>query len=176
MPEGPEVEVVRQSLHQTLRKRRITRISVSDKALRRPVTQKDFRFLKGASVKRCLRRGKFLYCFTQANQGFWCRLGMSGKLLWQKKGEPLRPHSHVVMHFEGGQRLAYVDPRRFGELVPFSSLSILEQELQKLGPDPLLWTAPEKHHVSRAMGQTKRQIKVALLDQSLLSGVGNIYA
>ncbi|MBL93306.1 MAG: formamidopyrimidine-DNA glycosylase [Myxococcales bacterium] len=176
MPEGPEVEVVRQSLEEVLLHQRIARVKVSDKALRRPVTQKDFNFLKGAVVQQCLRRGKFLYCLTGPHQGFWCRLGMAGKLLWQNKGAPLRPHSHVVLHFDNGQRLAYVDPRRFGELVPFPSLAMLETELQKLGPDPLSWSEPDKQRVVRALGQTKRQIKVALLDQGILSGVGNIYA
>lgn len=176
MPEGPEVEVVRQSLAEVILHQRISRITVSDKPLRRPVTQRDFRFLKAAAVQQCLRHGKLLYCFTGTNQGFWCRLGMAGKLLWQNKRTPLRPHSHVVMHFENGKRLAYVDPRRFGELVPFSSLSMLKNELQKMGPDPLLWNEAHKQRVARALGQTKRQIKVALLDQGLLAGVGNIYA
>ena len=158
MPEGPEVEVVRQSLEEVLLKQRISRISVSNKPLRRLVSQKDFRFLKGAAVQQCLRKGKFLYCFTAPQQGFWCRLGMAGKLLWQSNKAPLRPHSHVVVYFENGQRLAYVDPRRFGEFVPFSCAAMLETELQKLGPDPLLWNEDDKEGVAGALGQTKHPL------------------
>lgn len=176
MPEGPEVEVIRQGLFDSLLEKRIHKITLSDKKLRRPVALQDFHFLKGATIRNLQRHGKLLVCFTATNQGFWCRLGMAGKLLIQNNGEQLRPHSHVVFHFEHGKRLVYVDPRRFGEVVPFDSLPMLQKELHKLGPDPLLWTDAEKKAVAQSMGKTKRQIKVALLDQNLMAGVGNIYA
>jgi len=176
MPEGPEVEVVRQALADQVKSLQITQIVRSDKALRRPANAEDFQFLKGKPIREIQRHGKLLYFFVEQSKGFWCRLGMAGKLLLQELNAPLRPHTHVLFHLSNGQRLAYVDPRRFGEVVPFQTTHLLETELQKMGPDPLCWTPQEIKQVSQALHRTKRQIKVALLDQSLLAGVGNIYA
>ena len=176
MPEGPEVEVVRAALAQQLPSQIVRDVYVSKKALRRPVQKKDFRFLLGETIQSVKRRGKFLYFMTNDTQGFWCRLGMSGKLLVTKADAPRRPHTHVILFFADGNRLAYVDPRRFGELFPFAEPSVLLQELQRLGPDPLHWNATEQTNVIRASRKTKRQIKVFLLDQTCISGVGNIYA
>ena len=176
MPEGPEVEVIRQALEPAVVGQRIKKISVSNKPLRRTVAPKDFQLLRGQVVQKTQRKGKLLIFWTDDEQGFWCRLGMAGKLLIQTPKDRLRPHSHVVLQLENGTRLAYVDPRRFGEVVPFRAGVQVEQELSRLGPDPLLWKETARQTVAQALGKTKRQIKVALLDQSVLSGVGNIYA
>ena len=77
MPEGPEVEVVRAALAQSLVNEVIQRISLSGKNLRRPIQQKDFKFLTGQRIRSVHRHGKFLYVMTEATQGFWCRLGMN---------------------------------------------------------------------------------------------------
>jgi formamidopyrimidine-DNA glycosylase len=176
MPEGPEVEVVRAALAQSLVNEVIQRISLSGKNLRRPIQQKDFKFLTGQRIRSVHRHGKFLYVMTEATQGFWCRLGMSGKLLFYRKQEAARPHTHVTLHLSSGRRLAYVDPRRFGEFFPFTHLEVLQKELLRLGPDPLHWTTHEQDDIIQKCRHTKRQIKTVLLDQSTISGVGNIYA
>ncbi len=176
MPEGPEVEVVRASLAQEILNETIVKVSLSDKKLRRPVYKKNFQFLLGQSIQKVERRGKLLYVMTNLAQGFWCRLGMSGKLLLWPPRAKSRPHTHVTLHFKSGARLAYVDPRRFGEFFPFSEHAILQTELNRLGPDPLTWSLAEQKQLVRARLKTKRQIKVFLLDQKAISGVGNIYA
>ena len=176
MPEGPEVEVVRASLAKQIINETIVKVTLSNKKLRRPVQKKDFKFLLGQSIKKVSRRGKFLYIMTNTTQGFWCRLGMSGKLLLWSPRDKSRPHTHVVLHLKNGKRLAYVDPRRFGEFFPFAEHAILENELKRLGPDPLSWTSLEQKNIIQARLKTKRQIKVFLLDQNVISGVGNIYA
>jgi formamidopyrimidine-DNA glycosylase len=105
------------------------------------------------------------------------RLGMSGKLLVADKSDAREKHTHVVVPLgDGARELRYVDPRRFGEVVPFKKRAQLDEEKARLGPDPLSFADDDIAWAVGKLKATKRSLKDAVLDQRLFAGVGNIYA
>ncbi len=146
--------------------------------------------LAGCRIKALYRHGKHLAIETQEGPSLCVHLGMSGQVLVQEPTEidreqALRTHTHVVWmldqanitHGVGDQIhkiMLFRDPRRFGGLWSYPSLELLRaSRWSHLGPDALLVQGEE---LSRAIAGSKRAIKAALLDQSVLAGVGNIYA
>ena len=99
-------------------------------------------------------------------------LGMTGNLAPHFAGQPLAKHTHVTLVLDDGRELRYTDPRRFGRMAYLAG-EALAAELQRFGADPLLVSAEE--FAARIRGSRAR-IKALLLDQSVLRGVGNIYA
>lgn len=177
MPEGPEVETVRRTLHPMVEGRRLGEAWVSDLALRRPVRATDFSGLVNQKIIGTGRHGKLLWLDVEKAGGIWVRLGMTGRLLVQRSTEEKHPHTHVVIPLdEGTEELRYVDVRRFGEVVPYADTTLLQAERARMGPDPLTWNEDERVLVATKLKQTQRALKEALLDQSLIAGVGNIYA
>lgn len=177
MPEGPEVETVRRTLQPQVLGRRLGEAWVSAMALRRPVEAADFRVLQGKRVEGTGRHGKLLWLHLEGEGGIWVRLGMTGRLLVQDAKVEKHPHTHVVIPLDDGrEELRYVDVRRFGEVVPYQDAALREAERARMGPDPLTWSEAERRQVAEKFKTTQRTLKEALLDQSLLAGVGNIYA
>jgi formamidopyrimidine-DNA glycosylase len=146
--------------------------------------------LEGAVVCDVARRGKRLAIVTGATDArtgdghpgpSWCldaHLGMTGQFLFlgprQRLPAGLAPHCHATWTLSDGRRLVFCDPRRFGGLRAFPSLAALQHGAWgPLGPDALEVTGTEL--ASRA-GPSRRAVKAALLDQSVVAGVGNIYA
>lgn len=189
MPEGPEVETVRATLAPQLVGQRLGHAWVSPLPLRTPVTAAALAFVAGGEVQAVLRKGKLLW-IELGGQGLMVRLGMTGQLTVERRTKPAQKHTHLRLPLlppEGmvppeqeeqaaGFELRYVDPRRFGEVVPYRSAAELAQVCARMGPDPLSWSDHEKCAVMRGLLSTQRAVKEALLDQRLLSGVGNIYA
>jgi formamidopyrimidine-DNA glycosylase len=189
MPEGPEVETVRQSLVDRVVGATLGRPWVSRQRLRTPVTSKTLAFLDGARVVSFLRKGKTLVVgvvpvatapdasSAPASAGVFVRLGMTGRLLIEPARQRPALHTHVRIPLAGtGTELRFVDPRRFGEVVPWRSLDARDDELARLGPDGLSLSADDRAAVAAALRATQRSIKDALLDQRVVAGVGNIYA
>ena len=179
MPELPEVETVRRTLSPIVGAQ-ITSTWWSGKNLRLD-TPVDLQALRSAGrraeVEAIRRLGKYvLIDLVDRPSVILVHLGMSGRLRHFAKGSPRPKHTHVEWRFEDERLLRYSDPRRFGnvELVERGR----EREhasLAKLGPDPLDdgITGPG---LRQGCQRTARPIKVALLDQSLVAGIGNIYA
>lgn len=177
MPEGPEVETVKRSLEPRVVGRRLGEAWVSPYALRRRVEERALSRLVGRKIVALGRHGKLLWLDVEGGGGLMVRLGMTGRLLVEKKRAPRHPHTHVVFSLdEGASELRYVDVRRFGEVVPFASRRDLDEERARMGPDPLTWTEEERQVVIERLKRTTRSLKDALLDQTLVAGVGNIYA
>ncbi len=176
MPEGPEVETVRRTLSPLLVGQKIGQAWVSELALRTAVTEHDFKSLKGHCIHNVGRHGKLLWIDAEKGQGFFVRLGMTGRLLFSQAGDALALHTHVRLPLGAHHELRYVDPRRFGLVVPFSNETQKAAEIAKIGPDPLLWTTQQQSDVGKKLLTKNRDIKALLLDQALLAGVGNIYA
>lgn len=177
MPEGPEVETVRRSLAPLLEGRSFGTPWVSRMKLRTPVTTRQLSFLDGRRVLALGRHGKLMWLDVVEGGGLLLRLGMTGKLLVEPHTKPRPPHTHVVLPLDdGASELRYVDVRRFGEVVPFTRAEQRDEERARLGPDPLSWTKDERSFVVARLKATKRSLKDALLDQSVVAGVGNIYA
>ncbi len=172
MPELPEVETVRRSL-QPILGRRIERVHLWEPRLRRRV-QLDFaQRVVGRRIEAVQRRGKYLL-FDLADEVWMLgHLGMSGALLLQPAGTARAPHDHVRFDLSGALQLTFNDPRRFG-LLRAGAVDELT-ELRNVGPDPLDAGFTEVQFLALTR-QRKKPIKNLLMDQSLLAGVGNIYA
>jgi formamidopyrimidine-DNA glycosylase len=179
MPELPEVETVRRTLAPIVGAE-ISTTWWSGKNLRlnTPVDLKALRrACRHAEVEAIRRLGKYILIdFLDRPEVVLVHLGMSGRLRHFAKASPRPPHTHVEWRFEDGRLLRYSDPRRFGnvELVQ-RGLEREHKSLAKLGPDPLEDSITGAS-LRKSCQKTKRPIKVALLDQSLVAGIGNIYA
>ena len=176
MPELPEVEYARRCLERWLVGVRIERASASPGRPLRGVTPEEIaRTLPGRTVREVKRHGKQLLWSLDRGLGVHLHLGMTGKIVRRRAGaEPAR-HSRLRLALGDGDAVELVDPRRFGrfELGPLARLEALP-ELQSLGPDALD-EAPDGPGLARLM-RGKRPLKVALMDQRRLAGLGNIQA
>ncbi len=172
MPELPEVETVRLSLQSLALGREVARVTV-----RRPqVVRGNVKLLrKKGRIVRLLRHGKQLAMIFDDGRCVCAHLGMTGSLTVREQ-KHFRGHDHVVWHFTsgGGGAMVFCDPRRFGGLWVFEDEQQMRQaRWAKLGPDALAISA---RHLHAGLSKRSCAIKAALLDQTLLAGVGNIYA
>lgn len=180
MPELPEVETVRRMLAAHVIGRRITHAEASRHRLRGTTLAPLARALPGRAFAEPRRTGKFLFLDFDDAHTLLSHLGMSGRWLFAPPGEskldPAMPHVHLRLTFEDGARLWYQDIRRFGmlRLVPLERLAA-DPSVRQLGPDPLA-EPPSPASLRDAARGSKVAVKVFLLDQRKLAGIGNIYA
>jgi formamidopyrimidine-DNA glycosylase len=176
MPELPEVEALRRELAPALAGAHVDRLVLRRPNLRRAFPEDFDRRIAGASVLRLRRRGKYLLADLSSGDTVIMHLGMSGWFRVEPAEHQPEPHDHVVFHLSSGRAVVFNDPRRFGvmDLVPTRAIEHTPP-LAGLGPEPL---SPAFDGAALAAGcaRTRRAIKVALLDQSIVAGVGNIYA
>jgi formamidopyrimidine-DNA glycosylase len=188
VPELPEVEVVRQGLERHVVGRTIGSAQVlHPRAVRRHVAgPADFSAaLSGLAVTGARRRGKYLWlpvaesapsAPSPAEDALLAHLGMSGQLLLGDPGRPLSPHVRVRFTFtDSGPDLRFTDQRTFGHLAFAAGGAVLPPMIAHIAPDPLEPGFDEAAVIARLRSR-RTGIKSALLDQSLISGVGNIYA
>jgi formamidopyrimidine-DNA glycosylase len=180
VPELPEVETVRRTLAPAIG-RRVAGVWISGLPLRlrRPVDRAALvRAAVGARLADVRRLGKYLLLdFEDRDESILVHLGMSGRLRVVARDEPRAPHTHVVLDLEGPDQLRFSDPRRFGmvEVAPAGAASRRHPALTSLGVDPIAETVDvAAFHASAA--RSRQSLKALLLDQTLLAGVGNIYA
>ncbi len=180
MPELPEVEVVRRGLAQWVTGREIAGAEVlHPRAIRRhlPGADEFAARLKGRVLLSVERRGKYLWLpLSGAAESLMAHLGMSGQLLVVDGDTPPEKHLRVRLRFEdGGPDLRFVDQRTFGHVMLTPLAGDVPEPISHIAPDPFEAVFDEDEFTRRL--RTKRtEIKRALLDQSLISGVGNIYA
>ncbi len=182
MPELPEVEFAARCLRRWARGRRVEAVELDPGARRivRPSTPAAFaRALRGAGVEDVRRIGKHLLVTLErggAPLGLLSHLGMTGK--WLRTGAAAAPprHSRARLRLDDGRVLHYQDLRLFGRLrlVPGARFEDVP-ELAALGPDPLA-EGIDVGRLVAALARTRLPVKVKLLDQRLLPGVGNIHA
>jgi formamidopyrimidine-DNA glycosylase len=194
VPELPEVEVVRRGIAAHVVGRSFTDVQVSGHRVARrhlpgPMDLADR--LRGRLVSGARRRGKYLWLELdgtadpagagEAGEALVIHLGMSGQLLVEAPEAPREKHAHAIFDLSDGRQLRFVDQRTFGglQLVPvvpdhFGDGTVPEI-ITHIAPDPLE-PAFDQQAVGRAMRRRRTQLKRALLDQSLVSGIGNIYA
>ncbi len=178
MPELPEVETVRRGLERFVVGRRINGVEVGrERTVRRTSREALIHGLSGARILAANRRGKYLLLPLDSGDEVMIHLRMSGQVLVAAAGTDRPPHTHVVMHFDDGNELWFVDPRTFGEVVVFDpdNVAVEIPDLAGLGPDPIAdgITLPQLRQLLRAR---HRQLKPLLLDQHVIAGIGNIYA
>ena len=181
MPELPEVETVRRGLADRLNSFEIKEIEVCRaRAIASPGGVDQFvAGLTGATVGAWSRRGKYLMAQLEPNRGSWgVHLRMTGQFQWHAKPAPPCNHTRVRFWNQSNEELRFVDVRSFGEMwwVPEGDdLDTVMTGLKRLGPEPFSDAFTGAYLKQRLKGST-RPIKSALLDQSLVAGVGNIYA
>jgi formamidopyrimidine-DNA glycosylase len=176
MPELPEVETVRLGLAGVLEGRRLASVRAMRPDLRFPFPDDFEDRLRGRRVERLNRRGKFLLMDLDNGTTLIAHLGMSGRFRIYKSNPPeLERHDHVVFDIEGGASVRFNDPRRFGfmDLADTNALADYKM-LKNMGPEPLAndFNGPEL--AIRLKGR-RTPVKAALLDQSVVAGLGNIY-
>ncbi|HKS44014.1 MAG TPA: bifunctional DNA-formamidopyrimidine glycosylase/DNA-(apurinic or apyrimidinic site) lyase [Amycolatopsis sp.] len=183
MPELPEVEVVRAGLQAHVAGRVIAKAEVlHPRAIRRhELGAEDFTGrLEGVRIEAARRRGKYLWLELGEAQAVLAHLGMSGQMLVQPEGAPDEKHLRVRFRFaDGGPELRFVDQRTFGglalaELVDSEGES-LPSTIAHISRDPMD-PAFDPSAAVRALRSRRTEVKRALLDQTLVSGIGNIYA
>ena len=171
MPELPEVETVANGVDVRVRGQRIVRVWTSGKpqTFKSPEAEIE-EVLAGSTIRRVRRVGKTIVMSLDREESraeFLVHLGMTGRLLVSAAEVPLPPHTHAVLTLGDGREVRFVDPRRFGRL------SVLREAYTGPGVEPLTISAEEFRGLFKGR---KTPIKAALLNQSLLHGVGNIYA
>jgi formamidopyrimidine-DNA glycosylase len=185
MPELPEVETIARGVHERLRGDRILQAWFgSHPQPFKTSPSRQAKGLEGRAILAVHRTGKHIVCElgaaesnpTEGNEvtpsAQWIvHLGMTGRLLVTTPEAPVAPHTHARLGLQSGRELRFVDPRRFGRL-DFRNLQ-RSPAFQAAGADPLIVSAAEFVQIFRSRRLT---IKAALLNQKLLSGVGNIYA
>lgn len=179
MPELPEVETVRRGLDRHVVGRTIAGVDVRHpRAVRRHLPgAADFTAnTVGRRIIATRRRGKYLWLPLDSGDAIIAHLGMSGQLLVLGAGAPEGPHLRVRFSFaDGDPELRFVDQRTFGGLSLSRGGAELPSEIAHIAPDPLE-AAFDGDAFLVALRRRRTGLKRALLDQTLISGVGNIYA
>ncbi|HEY9462979.1 MAG TPA: bifunctional DNA-formamidopyrimidine glycosylase/DNA-(apurinic or apyrimidinic site) lyase [Vicinamibacterales bacterium] len=189
MPELPEVEAVRRMLERATRGARIDRVELRRPDLRRPFPPDFVSRLTGQTITSVSRRGKYLLATLGSGDTLLVHLGMSGAFRAERPRRALRaerphsssppsrpvdPHDHVVIVLSSGVVVTFNDPRRFG-LMDLIQEHDDHEALRSMGPEPLD-DAFDAMVLARACAGKRVALKVLLLDQRLVAGVGNIYA
>jgi formamidopyrimidine-DNA glycosylase len=179
VPELPEVETVRQGLDRWVTGRRIRDVEVlHPRAVRRHVAgPADFAAaLAGRTVTGVRRRGKHLWLPLDDDAAIIGHLGMSGQMLLQPAGTPDEIHLRARFDFDDdGPELRFVDQRTFGGLSLSPGGAVLPAEISHIALDPVDPSFVDEEFVD-TLRRRRTGVKRALLDQTLISGVGNIYA
>ncbi|HEX4803044.1 MAG TPA: bifunctional DNA-formamidopyrimidine glycosylase/DNA-(apurinic or apyrimidinic site) lyase [Myxococcaceae bacterium] len=173
MPELPEVEITRRNLERWLAGRRVVRADAGRTRTFRGASWSAFQGLRGRLVDAS-RKGKYLLLNFE-NDGLLAHLGMTGKFVRRRNGVR-EPYSRARLYLDNDEVIHFRDPRRFGRLEPVHKGGLWQlASIRQLGRDPLTegLSGPQ---LKKALGSTKRAIKVALLDQSRVAGLGNIHA
>lgn len=179
MPELPEVETVRRGVADWVNSRTIHQVDVlHPRAVRRHLAGPlDFcHRLRDVKITDTKRRGKYLWLALDSGDALLCHLGMSGQLLIQEPQSPTGKHLRVRFQFsDAKQQLHFIDQRTFGEMLLSADGAILPAEIAHIALDvydpqfDIAW-------LQKRLRKRRSHVKRALLDQSLISGVGNIYA
>jgi formamidopyrimidine-DNA glycosylase len=183
MPELPEVEAVRRQLEPAMRGARIEHVLLRRKNLRRPFPREFAARLEGRRIRSVDRRGKYLLVALDSGHTLLMHLGMSGSFRITRGGK--RPtskaeaaddrHDHVVFTLSNRVTVTFNDPRRFGVMDLVGKGLASHQAFAAMGPEPLE-ASFDADRLARALTGKRVALKVALLDQRVVAGLGNIYA
>ncbi|WP_156291433.1 DNA-formamidopyrimidine glycosylase [Oceanobacillus salinisoli] len=176
MPELPEVETIRKTLIPFVTNKTIKEVNVYwPKMVKEPDDVEQFKqILQGQTIQKIGRRGKFLL-FYMMEYVLVSHLRMEGKYRVVPSGEPVAKHTHVIFRFTDGEDLRYNDVRKFGTMHVYPiGQEFQHKPLNKLGPEPFDQSFTSDY-LYQKLKRTERSVKAALLDQSIVTGLGNIY-
>jgi formamidopyrimidine-DNA glycosylase len=168
MPELPEVQTVLTTLAPRVLGRRIERVTHVREDMVTPAGFDLTAALGGRTISSLSRRGKRIVFQLDDSNAFFIHLGMTGRLSIESHDARIEPHTHLRLDVGDGKELRFRDPRRFGEIRWLGGSAGDE----KMGPEPLTMRASD---LAARLRKTKRAIKNALMDQSVIAGLGNIY-
>ena len=184
MPELPEVETVVRDLRPQLSGRRIESVQLArdplvlGRLIRYPRPRQFAARLRGRTIRAVERRGKYIVMPLDENgRRLVIHLGMTGHLRVWEPEEAVVKHTHFRARLDSGLELRYDDPRQFGRLLLGTQEELIAARAfpARLGPEPIHGDLTEAEF-ERLIKARRRPVKSALLDQSFLAGVGNIYA
>jgi formamidopyrimidine-DNA glycosylase len=187
VPELPEVETVRRGLQPAMEGARFIKVEARRPDLRRPLPADFVRRIEGKTVTGIGRRAKYLTVDLSSGEVLLMHLGMSGSFRVShddKHGSPgafhhprsvASAHDHVVFHMSSGATVTFNDPRRFGLMLLVPRTELAQHPLMReVGPEPL-GNAFDAKLLAAACAGKKTSLKAALLDQTVVAGLGNIY-
>jgi len=173
VPELPEVEYTRRGLQRAMAGARITRVILRRQTLRYPLPEGFVARLERQTVRTVERRAKYLLVELSSGERLLVHLGMSGS--FSVNPEQLERHDHVVFEMSNGKVVVFNDPRRFGFMRLLNAHEHRgHKPLARLGPEPLAKTF-DAAVLAAAFARRKTSLKVALSDQRVVGGLGNIY-
>jgi formamidopyrimidine-DNA glycosylase len=180
--ELPEVEVVRRDLEKDVVGRRVGAVEVrrmrnTKRVIRRHKNPKEFRDrLLARKFTKAERKGKYVLLFLDNGSVLVVHFGMTGRFLRGNKRTPIDPHTHVIITFQQGGDLRFIDPRTFGEMFVTAADDLDKvKELSHIAIDPLESTFTWQHF-SQLLASRASKMKPLLMDQQFISGLGNIYS
>ncbi len=174
MPELPEVETIRKQLDKEVAGLSITDIWTDAPKMVKPDLKEVLSRVRGQKITAVERRGKLLILRLSGKENLVLHLRLTGQLLLRRPGEPSDPFHHATVKISGGKELRFNDSRKFGYIQLVESDEELSKIVAGYGPEPFKDLNPDNFAV--AVRKSGRKIKVLLLDQKTISGVGNIYA
>jgi len=175
MPELPEVETIKEDLRELVAGSTVERAEVLDSSLvEQPSTEEFIRRLEGVSITGVRRRAKHLIVELDSDDSLVFQLKIGGQLLLVPPVEEPRTALMLVLHLDGDRRLFLRDETGFTR-ARLLDAGELEERLSPLGPEPLE-EGFDAGYLQRTIGSRRAQIKPLLLDQKVVSGIGNIYA
>ncbi len=190
MPELPEVEYARRQLARAMEGARITGVLLRRANLRYPFATDFLERVEGQQVRAVTRRAKYLLLELASGDVVLMHLGMSGSFHVVRRAkadlkvrlydgrsddEPFDKHDHVVFEMSNGQVVVFNDPRRFGFMTLHGAGELAtHRALGKLGPEPLA-RGFDAATLAAELGRRKTSLKIALSDQRVIGGLGNIY-
>ncbi len=176
MPELPEVETVKCAIETSLLNKKVSSSILNRQKIRFDIPSHFNEKIKNTTFRSVTRRSKYILIHLDNGYSILIHLGMSGRVYIHNEKPPTQKHDHWLCQFETGEMLIFNDPRRFGVL------DILETDtcdthplLKKIGPEPFSPSFDDTYFYE-ALKMKNTPIKTAILDQSLVAGVGNIYA
>lgn len=177
MPELPEVETVCRGLEKAMAGQKIAQVETLRGGLRIPFPR-NLKDIEGQKVSGITRRAKYILVHLSKGATLLLHLGMSGRMVIQGNNaeQPAEKHDHMVLHLSNGTRVVFNDPRRFGLVDLVASGAVAEHRFfRHLGPEPFSREFTAAYLLQKMKGKAPA-IKIAIMDQRLVVGVGNIYA
>lgn len=177
MPELPEVETVRRGLEPAIGGKTVERVVLTREGLRAPFPKDFSNQLEGKTIQTVRRRAKYLLFELSGKRTLIAHLGMTGRFtVMNKPPTTLEKHDHAVFYFTDGTALIFNDARRFGLMTLCDTAACEEHPLlAALGPEPLD-NAFTPDYLAGRLSAKSAPVKVVLMDQAVVVGVGNIYA
>jgi len=174
MPELPEVETIKNDLNKLIVGREILAIESDSLKQVKPSLAVVKKAIVNAKIKKICRRAKLIQVFLDNNKILLIHLKLTGRLLVRKQKEPEDKWQRVIIDLSGGKQLRLVDLRKFGWIKLVKDKKELAKILVEFGPEP--GNDLPLADFKKILQSTRRPVKVVIMDQKKISGVGNIYA